>query len=263
LEKNTALSRKIRSDILRMSHASGHGHIPTSFSIVESLVAVYGTIRHDPNRPDWPGRDIFILSKGHGSLALYCTLAAFGYFDVEEVAGFGGYGGRFGCHADRTKVQGVEASTGSLGHGIGLAVGAALGAKILKRDQRVVTLIGDGEANEGSVWEAVMVAADQKLSNLTIIYDDNKSQTRCLELADPAARFSAFGCETVIVDGHDVDALSAALSEPSATVKVIVADTRKGYGARTLLDDMFAWHRRSPNAEELERLLEEVNATPV
>ena len=263
MEDGKELAKTIRSNILRASHASGHGHIPTSFSIIESLIACYKTIRHDPKQPDWPERDMFILSKGHASLGLYCTLSAFGYFDIEEVSTFGGFGSRFGCHADRKKVPGAEASTGSLGHGIGLAVGAALGMQIKASDRQVVTLIGDGEANEGTVWEATMVAVDQKLSNLTIIYDDNKSQTRCLNLSDPGARFEAFGCDTHLVDGHVVHALSEALAAPSSTVKVIVADTHKGFGAKTLSDDIFAWHRRSPNAEELNLLLEEVNAAPV
>ena len=183
------LCRKIRSEILTISHKSGHGHIPTSFSIVEMLCAVYQTMRHDPKRPDMPDRDLFVLSKGHASLGFYCVLAGHGYFDFEDVYAFGAFDSKFGCHPDRTKVPGAEASTGSLGHGIGLAVGMALAAKIAGTPRRVYTLIGDGESNEGTVWEAIMVATNLKLDNLTVLYDHNHSQGRCLPIPNPAERF--------------------------------------------------------------------------
>lgn len=260
-----ALAKNIRQSILRASHRSGHGHIPTCFSIVESLIATYRFMDQDPQNPAAPDRDMFVLSKGHASLAQYCTLAHLGYFEVAEVDRFGAHGSTFGCHPDRLKVPGVEVSTGSLGHGIGVAVGMALAAKkqaaaTQTRTRQVVTLIGDGEANEGSVWEAVMVAADQALDNLKIIYDANKSQIRCLQLPDPAARFTAFGCAVQSVDGHDVAALLTALNQPTDRPSVIVADTQKGYGCQTLVDEMFAWHRRSPDADELALLMDELDA---
>ena len=189
------LCRKIRSEILTISHKSGHGHIPTSFSIVEMLCAVYQTMRHDPKRPDMPDRDLFVLSKGHASLGFYCVLAGHDYFDFEDVYAFGAFDSKFGCHPDRTKVPGAEASTGSLGHGIGLAVGMALAAKIAGTSRQVYTLIGDGESNEGTVWEAIMVATNLKLDNLTVLYDHNHSQGRCLPIPNPAERFRAFGCD--------------------------------------------------------------------
>ncbi len=256
-------ARAIRRAILDIAHVSGHGHIPTCFSVVESLQAVYDTLRHDPANPDWDGRDLFVLSKGHAALGLYCVLALRGYFPIADVHAFGAAGSRFGCHADRFKVPGVEASTGSLGHGIGLAVGMALAARIDGGDRRVVTLIGDGEANEGTVWEAIMVAVDQRLDNLTVIYDHNKSQTRCLAIPNPGERFAAFGCAVRVVDGHDRDALAAALGGDGGAPRVVIADTRKGWGCRTLVDDMFAWHRRSPNARELPILMEELDAWTV
>lgn len=256
---STAL--QLREQILRISNSSGHGHIPTCFSIVEMLQATYDCMRFDPARPDWDQRDIFILSKGHASLALYVTLAQRGFFPMQEVYTFGKHLSRFGCHADRLKVPGVEASTGSLGHGIGLAVGMALAFKIAKNTRRAFTLIGDGESNEGTVWEAVMVAVDQKLSNLTILYDHNKSQGRCLQIRNPAERFAAFGCVVSEVPGHDLAALTMAIQRPRTqeAPHVIVADTVKGYGAKSLLDDPFAWHRRSPKETELAQLLEEIH----
>jgi transketolase len=257
------LCRKIRSDILEISGRSGHGHVPTCFSVVECLTALYGTMRHDPANPESPDRDLFVLSKGHASLGHYCVLAAFGYFDVRAVDRFGAYGSDFGCHADRFKVPGVEVSTGSLGHGIGVAVGMALAQRILKSDRKVYTLIGDGEANEGSVWEAIMVANDRGLDNLTIIYDNNRSQGRCLQIPNPGERFAAFGSTVYEVDGHDLEAIEKALVAPTSSMKVIVANTVKGFGCSTLVDDVYAWHRRSPSKEELQQLMEELNAAAV
>lgn len=259
----TMSPKDIRAAILRISHASGHGHIPTCFSVVEMLAAVYDLMRHDPARPDWEERDIFLLSKGHASLAHYCTLAGRGYFPLAEVEAFGRAGSRFGCHADRHKVPGIEASTGSLGHGIGIATGMALAARIAKSPRRVFVLIGDGESNEGSVWEAAMVAANLELDNLTVIFDHNGSQARCLPIPNPAERFAAFGFDTVVVDGHDVAALKAALDRGGDRPRAVIANAVKGWGCKTLVDEMYAWHRRSPNAEELARLLEDLDAWTV
>jgi len=255
----TPACKEIRRSILRASRASGHGHIPTCFSIVEMLCAVYETMKHDPARPDWPERDIFILSKGHGALGYFAVLAHYGYFPVAELNTFGAFQSRLGCHADRKKVPGVELSTGSLGHGIGVAVGMALAFRLQNSPRRVFTLIGDGESNEGSVWEAAMVAGHLKLSNLTILYDANRSQIRSLPIPNPAARFAAFGCDTVEMDGHDLEALKAAVARPAATVKVVVAHTTKGHGCPTLVNNMFEWHRKSPSPEQLEQFLAELD----
>jgi len=252
-------SRVIRENILRISHHSGHGHIPTCFSIVELLRATYECMRHHPEDPAWPERDIFILSKGHGALALYCTLADLGYFPISAVWSYGSFESRFGCHPDRHTVPGVELSTGSLGHGIGVAVGVALGFKLSESPRRVFVLIGDGESNEGSVWEAVMVAANLKLDNLCVLLDYNCSQTRCLPITDPEAKFLSFGGEAIAVDGHDMGAISAAIRSASrGRPRVIVARTVKGKGSATLEREMFAWHRRSPSREELDAVLGEL-----
>ncbi len=256
-------ARQIRRDILHISRASGHGHIPTCFSVVELLLAVYGEMRHDPARPDWEGRDLFLLSKGHAALAHYCVLARLGYFPLERVRAFGAFGSAFGCHGDRAKVPGIEASTGSLGHGIGIAVGMALAHRIRKTGRRVFTLVGDGEANEGSVWEAVQVATSLALDNLTILYDDNRSHARGLQVACPEEKFRAFGCEAATVPGHDLAALAAALARPATGVRALVASTVKGMGCPTLAGDHYAWHRRSPTEEELAQLLRELDETTV
>ncbi len=257
--------RAVRQDILKIAKASGHGHIPSCFSVVEILCAVYGTIRHDPKRPGWDQRDIFILSKGHASLAHYCTLAHLGYFDVARVASFGSFGTDFGCHADRLKVPGIEVSTGSLGHGIGVAVGMALAFKIKRSERRVAVAIGDGEANEGSVWEALMVAKNLKLDNLIVIYDNNMSHGRGLQITNPAEKLVAFGCRVDEVDGHNVTALKAVLVKAPAEgrPRAVVAQTKKGYGCRTMVCDHYAWHRRCPTDEEFTRLMEELDEEAV
>lgn len=252
--------KEIRKDILNVSYVSRHGHIPTCFSVVEMLYATYQVMKHDPKNPNMPDRDIFILSKGHAALAHYCILAKLGYFPIKEVEQLGTFQSRFGCHEDRFKTPGVEVSTGSLGHGIGVGVGMALAFKLQKSGRKVFALIGDGESNEGSVWEAVMVASNLQLTNFTVLYDDNQSQTRCLQIRNPAEKFLAFGCEVFEVDGHNLDELAAALSRKVSLPKVIVAHTQKGFGCETFAKDKFAWHRRSPSEEEFKKLMKELDA---
>ncbi|MDP1852705.1 MAG: transketolase [Candidatus Omnitrophota bacterium] len=251
--------KEIRKQILDISRKSGHGHIPSCFSVVEIVYAIYGTIKHNPKLPSWQERDIFILSKGHASLAHYCVLAKFGYFDLKKVYSFGGFMSDFGCHADRFKVSGVEASTGSLGHGIGLAVGIALGLKIQKSERRVYVVIGDGESNEGSVWEAIMVATSLKLNNLTIIYDNNMSHSRGLQIVNPAEKFAAFGCEIREADGHDIDILKSEILRKANAVIAIIAHTKKGFGCNTFVSSPYEWHRKSPNEKEFEQLMKELD----
>lgn len=254
----------VRRHILECSAASGHGHIPTSFSVVEMILATYAQMRHFPDRPRSPERDIFILSKGHAALGYYCCLAELGYFPWEQVKTFGQAGTRFGCHPDRLKCEGVEVSSGSLGHGIAVGVGMALAFRIQKNQRRVFALVGDGEANEGSVWESIMIAADRQLSNFTVLYDHNRSQTRCLQIENPAERFTSFGSHVVEVDGHDLSQIAAALkTESGPRPKVIVCRTVKGFGSATLASHVFEWHRRSPKAAELDLLIGELNAQTI
>ena len=259
----TSSALAAREWAIRCSLASGHGHLPSSFSIVELALGAYGVMRHDAKNPGWTERDVFVLSKGHAALGYYCVLAQLGYFPPADVERFGGHKSTFGCHPDRLKVPGVEASCGSLGHGIGIAVGMAMAFRLRRSDRRVFVLIGDGEANEGSVWEAIMVAADQKLSNLTILYDHNRSQGRCLQIPNPTERFRAFGCAATEVDGHDEAAIAAALRAPADTVKVVVGRTVKGYGCASLEQNFFEWHRKSPSAETCESLISELYAKAV
>jgi transketolase len=220
-------------------------------------------MRHDPTNPTWDQRDIFILSKGHAALGFYNVLAQYGYFAPSEVHAFGAFQSKFGCHPDRFKVPGVEMSTGSLGHGIAVAVGIALAFRLQRSQRRVYTLIGDGEANEGTIWESVMVASHLKLQNLTILYDNNQSQIRSLPIPNPAERLAAFGCDVVQADGHDLEQLKHALRGEAKTVKAVVANTIKGYPCPLLSENVFEWHRKSPDPAQLERLLGELDAQAV
>lgn len=250
--------RNIRENILKISKKSGHGHIPSCFSVVEILYSIYDTMKHDPKNPFFEERDIFILSKGHAALTHYCILAHFGYFDIDKIYSFGSFMSNFGCHADRLKITGVEASTGSLGHGIGIATGVALALKIKNSDRRVFTVIGDGESNEGTVWESIMIAVNLNLSHLIIIYDDNMSHFRGLQINNPVEHFKGFGCEVVEINGHDINAIKKEIIKRSDKVKVIVANTQKGYNCKTLIDNQYEWHRKSPNDQEFEKLMKEL-----
>jgi transketolase len=257
------VSRRIRSHILDISESSGHGHVPTCFSIIEILRAIYQVMRHEPKNPQLENRDLFILSKGHAALGHYCVLAEEGYFDIADVFQFGAYGSRFGCHADRHKVPGVEVSTGSLGHGISVAAGMALGLKIAGSKRRVFTLVGDGESNEGTVWETLMVASDQKLDNLTVIFDNNKSQGRCLSIPNLTDRVRSFGADVVQVPGHDMKQLTESLQQRPGHLNAVIAESEKGYGCKTLIKNMYEWHRRSPDRDMLITLKEELHAWPL
>lgn len=252
-----ATLRRLRATILRTASAASEGHVPSALSILDILWVLYDRVlRIDPANPSAPDRDRFILSKGHASLGLYAVLAERGFFDVEDLAGFGSFHSRLGGHPDCRKVSGVEASTGSLGHGFPIAVGVALGLRIQRQSARVVCLIGDGEANEGSVWEAMALASHHRLGHLTCIIDYNHSTDRALGMGDLGAKAASFGWAAQEVDGHDHAALHAALSRPEQDAPLcIVAHTIKGHGCPAMEGNP-AWHHRSPSKGELEALLE-------
>jgi transketolase len=208
-----------------MDLASGdEKHDPSAYSTLEVLWVLYDRIlNYDASRPQSEDRDRFIMSKGHGPLALYAILAQKGFFPASELARFLQWEGILGGHPDRNRVPGVETSTGSLGHGFPMAIGVALALKAKGSDRRVYVLIGDGEANEGSVWEAVLLAGDLSLSNLTAILIDNRSSTR--DLGDLATKFKTFGWDAQVVDGRDEDAIENALSSPATDrPSVVVAE---------------------------------------
>jgi transketolase len=251
---------KLKRIIVKASAIAGEGHIPSAFSVLDILWVLYDRIlKIDPTYPDDPARDRFILSKGHASLALYAVLSEKGFFHSSALESFAKFDSFLGGHPDCTKVPGVEASTGSLGHGFPMSIGVALGLKIQHKDCKIFTIIGDGECNEGTVWESALLAAHHKLANLCCIIDYNHSTDRALLVGNLAEKFSTFGWESRIINGHDHEEIFKALnllhnSGPTA----IIADTVKGYGCK-IMENNPAWHHKGPTEEELNSILEELS----
>lgn len=264
-----ARSRGLRRTIVTAMRCAGRGHLASALSLVEILRVLYDDIlRLDPARPDWPGRDRLILSKGHGCLALYALLADKGFFPKSELERFCALEGMLGGHPERGKIPGVEASTGSLGHGPPIGVGMALAARMAGRDSRVFVIIGDGEADEGSVWEAALCAGKHALDNLTILMDYNKLQSYgpvadVAPLEPLADKWRAFGFGVAEVDGHDPVALAAVLrSLPLATGRpsAVICHTVKGKGLGEVEGNL-AWHHKSKfPADTADAFLQELEA---
>lgn len=259
----TELERRandMRADIVRMIAEAGSGHPGGSLSCADILAALYfgGVLEHDPENPEWEGRDRFILAKGHAAPALYAALAQAGYIPREELATLRKLGSRLQGHPDSNQVPGVEVSTGSLGQGLSIAAGAAAGLRLDGAPQTVFALLGDGECQEGQVWEAAMFAAHRKLDNLVAIVDRNGLQIdgRTCDVCDPGdlgAKFAAFGWDVDEVDGHDLDALVAVLGAAKAgrdgRPHVVIARTVKGKGV-PFMENEAGWHGKAPNAEQ-------------
>jgi transketolase len=251
--------RNLREQIIRAACIAGEGHIPSAFSILDILWVLYHDIlRHDPANPADPSRDRFVLSKGHASLGIYGILAERGFFPIEELKTFGSFTSRLGGHPDSRKVPGVEASTGSLGHGMPMAVGMAMGLKIRESSSRVVCLVGDGECNEGTVWETALLAAHHKLDNFTCIVDFNQSGNRALMLGDLSAKFRSFGWDVREVDGHNHSQIKDSLKSCSGTLpRAVIASTIKGKGCKEMENNP-AWHHKAPSLRELDTILEQL-----
>jgi transketolase len=251
--------KKMKRAIVTASARSEEGHVPSAFSILDILWVLYDKVlKITPKNVSEIERDRFILSKGHASLGLYAVLIEKGFVPETFWGEFGEFTSPLGGHPDRTKVIGVEASTGSLGHGMPMAIGVALGLKIKKSRNKVYTVIGDGECNEGTIWESALLAAHHKLDNLWCIVDYNHSGDRALTLGDMAAKFAAFGWHVIVTPGHDHDALLRAFRTrfPGRPVAVI-AETTKGHGSPTM-ENNHAWHHKSPSADELKVILQEL-----
>jgi transketolase len=251
----------LRNKILEMTVKAGAGHVAPSFSCVEILGVLYygGILRIKPLHPDWPQRDRFILSKGQAAVALYTILADLGFFPVSDLSGFTQKGSYLGGHAENT-IPGIEAFTGSLGHGLSIGAGLALGGKLDKQKWLTVALLGDGECHEGSIWEAAMFAAHHQLNNLVAIIDHNglcatDFLNRCLEVDPLQKKWEAFGWEAVLVDGHSFKDLLAAFSKirnrKSRKPLVIIARTTKGRGV-SFMENKPLWHYRIPLKKELD-----------
>jgi transketolase len=262
------VARNLRYLVLQMVHNGKTAHLGSALSAVDVLVAAYWRVlRVDPKNPHDPGRDWFIFSKGHAATALYATLYARGFFGEEVLDKFAMHGSPLAEQPAPNCAPGVELATGSLGHGLPVGLGVALSARIQKRPSRVFVLMSDGECNEGTVWEAAMLAAAQKLGNVTVVVDFNKWQatgrsTEIMALEPLAKKWEAFGWETIeLKDGHDIEALARELSrepEPVGRPKAIVAHTVKGRGVSFMEDDN-NWHYRQPDAAELEKAARELD----
>mgnify|MGYP001236757565 CR=1 FL=1 len=246
-------SKLLRRLVLKMVEVGGRGHIGPALSLIEILRVIYDSfLQYRPEQPDWANRDRFILSKGHGCLALYAILADKGFFDKSELSRFCLHDSILGGHPERSKVPGVEASTGALGHGLPIAVGMALAAKIRKNNHKIVVVTGDGEINEGSVWEAAMSAAKHQLSNLSVFVDYNKLQSyglvqEVLKLEPLADKWKSFGFEVQEVDGHDTQALhdlTVKLPFNSEHPSVVICHTTKGKGF-PFAENSPDWHHKS------------------
>lgn len=260
--QNTLLDERslhLRRLVVRGLEGGGRGHIGSSLSPIEILRVLYDDIMtHRPGEPDWPERDRCILSKGHGCLALYAVLADKGYFPAAELDGFCRRDSILGGHPDANKTPGVEASTGALGHGLSIGLGMALAARMQDRDSRVYVVMGDGEINEGSVWEAALSVGKHKLDNLVAIIDCNKIQsagpTREIQDLEPLAdKWTSFGFATVEVDGHDTGELRGLLRrKPFEAGKpmAVIAHTVKGKGLPFAENDP-TWHHKSKIAADL------------
>ncbi len=261
------LAYRIRRHCVLMCGRANASHIGSSLSMADLLAVLYGRfLRFDAARPDWPERDRFILSKGHGCAALYAVLAECGYFPVERLETFYQDGSPLAGHATHKEMPGVEVSTGSLGHGLALATGMALATKRDGRGERFWAMVSDGECDEGSTWEAALFAPQHRLDNLAVIVDYNKIQSlgrveEVIDLEPLADKWRAFGWGVREIDGHDLRAIEdafAAVPFVAGRPSCIVAHTVKGKGV-SYMEDKLLYHYRAPRGEDLERALAELD----
>jgi transketolase len=260
------LARRIRAHTLRMVHYARASHVGSCLSMTDTLAVLYGAVlRVDPARPEWPDRDRFLLSKGHGAAAAYATLAECGFFPLSWLDTYCRDGSPLAGHITHHGVPGVEVSSGSLGHGLSLGCGMALAGKHDRQPYRVFVLTSDGECDEGSIWEAALFAPHHRLDNLVAIVDYNKIQSfgtvsEVLGLEPFADKWRAFGWAVREMDGHDVGQLLETFQDvPLVADKptLILAHTVKGKGVG-FMENQLAWHYRSPDEQELDSALAEL-----
>jgi transketolase domain protein len=255
----------IRKEIFLTGYSASMAHLASAYSIVELIYVLYekNILKYDATNPKKEDRDIFILSKGHGSLALYVTLQRCGFFDKAFLRSFAKKGSHLGGEPTIPDVAGIEATTGSLGHGLSIATGIAMAKKIDKKNEKVYVLLGDGELEEGTVWEAVMFAVHQNLSNLVIIVDNNKIQKmstieNVMSIKDWGSKFKSFGCNVKEIDGHNVEEIENTFKTlDKEKLNVIIANTVKGKGL-SLMENDPRWHWRLPSKKELKTFVSEL-----
>lgn len=258
-------AKQLRADIVKMTYLAKSGHPGGSLSSVEILMALYYNVaRIDPKNPGWEERDRIVLSKGHACPALYAVLADLGYFPREDLWSLRQISSHLQGHPDMTKTPGVDVNTGSLGQGVAIAGGMALAAKYKKADYKIYTIIGDGESQEGLVWEAAMSAAHYKLDNLTVILDHNGLQIDgknedVMNIGDMMAKYAAFGFECIKVDnGNDIEEVIKALNVPvSGKPKFICCETVKGKGI-SYMENNHGWHGKAPGQDDYEQAMREL-----
>lgn len=259
-------AREIRAHIIRMTAAAGSGHPGGSLSAADIVTTLYfHVMRIDPENPSWPDRDRFVLSKGHAAPVLYAALAERGFFPVEELLTLRRLGSRLQGHPDMKSLPGVEMSTGSLGQGLSVGNGMALAAKLDGRDYRVFVLLGDGEIQEGMVWEAAMAAAHYRLDNVTAFLDHNGLQidgpvAEVMSVEPVADKWKAFGWHVQVIDGHDLEQIIAAVEtarQVRGKPQMIIAETCKGKGV-SFMENQVDWHGTAPKTEEAEKALAEL-----
>ncbi|MBU5313904.1 transketolase [Tissierella carlieri] len=260
------IARSIRIDIINMLEKSQSGHPGGSLSAVEILTTLYfKEMRVDTTNPKWKDRDRFVLSKGHGTPVLYGTLAEKGFFPKEELDRFRKIGSILQGHPDMKDIPGVDMTTGSLGQGLAAANGMALAGKLDNKDYRVYAMIGDGECQEGLIWEAAMLAAHYKLDNITVFLDHNGLQIdgpnkEIMNIEPIDEKFKSFGWHVLTIDGHSFDEILNAIEEAKNTKNkptIIIARTHKGKGV-SFMEDQVGWHGKAPSAEEASKALEEL-----
>ncbi|MBI2370442.1 MAG: transketolase [Deltaproteobacteria bacterium] len=264
------IARQVRIDILKMLHKAGSGHTGGSLSAVELLVSLYfHKLRHRPADPQWPDRDRLLFSKGHGAPALYAVLARCGYYPAEEMQRLRKLGGILQGHPDRMLTPGVEISAGSLGHGLAMANGMALAARLDGKPYRFYVMMSDGECQEGEVWEAAMASAHYRLDSICVLLDRNHIQNddfmiKIRDIEPIRDKWAAFGWNVLSIDGHDFPQILKALDEAEACrgrPSIIVAETVKGKGASPF-ENSPKHHGVSPTDAELEQALKELGAQP-
>jgi transketolase len=256
-------TKNIRKALLMMNHRSNASHSGSALSIVELLTVLYFKyLNVDPENPKDPKRDKFILSKGHASSGLYATLAERGFFDKSYLDRFYVDNGILPGHIDFEAAPGLESAAGSLGHGLSVGLGMAVAAKYQKLKSRVVVMISDGELNEGSIWEPLLLAPHLKLDNLTVIVDYNKIQSfgitnEVINLEPLNQKLKSFNWHVIEINGHDMKEIENALNTKTSMPKIIIAHTIKGKGV-SYMENKLEWHYRSPNKELLEQAYEEL-----
>ncbi|MBT3419264.1 MAG: transketolase [Candidatus Magasanikbacteria bacterium] len=257
------LANTIRKDVLRMTNLGSSGHIGSVFSIADILAVLYGEVlSYDVKNPTWEDRDRFILSKGHAGAGIYAALARSGFFDVAKLDTHYKDGSDLSGHVSHKGIPGVEFSTGALGHGLSVGVGMALDAKRKKKDHKVFVIVGDGECDEGSIWEAALFSPHHNLNNLVVIVDYNKIQSlntveNVLSLEPFSDKWKSFGWDTRVVDGHDHESLRVALTTPSSSPIAIIANTVKGKGV-SFMENTILWHYRTAKGEEYDAAIKEL-----